>query len=65
MVRQELYALLCCYQAVRQVIDQAARQAGCDPARISFPPALDAVRASVATAISPLGPHDGVRVPGR
>ena len=65
MVRQELYALLCCYQAVRQVIDQAARQAGLDPARISFPPALDAVRASVATAISPLGPHDGIPVPGR
>jgi hypothetical protein len=55
MVRQEMFALLCCYQAVRQVIDAAARQAGCDPARISFPPALDAVRACVATAISPLG----------
>jgi hypothetical protein len=65
MVRQEMFALLCCYQAVRQVIDAAARQAGCDPARISFPPALDAVRDSVATAISPLDTHDGVPVPGR
>jgi Insertion element 4 transposase N-terminal/Transposase DDE domain len=65
MVRQELYALLCCYQAIRQVIDQAARQAGLDPARISFPPALDAVRESVARAISPLDPPDGVPLPGR
>ena len=65
MVRQELYALLCCYQAIRQVIDQAARQAGLDPARISFPPALDAVRASVATAISPLGAENRAAVPGR
>lgn len=65
MVRQELFALLCCYQALRQVIDQAARRAGLEPARISIPPALDAVRASVARAISPLDPHDGVPVPGR
>lgn len=65
MVRQEMFALLCCYQAIRQVIDQAARQAGLDPDRISFPPALDAVRTSVATAISPLDSHHGVPVPGR
>jgi Insertion element 4 transposase N-terminal/Transposase DDE domain len=65
MVRQEMFALLCCYQAIRQVVDAAARQAGCDPARISFPPALDAVRDSLATAISPLDTPDGVPVPGR
>jgi hypothetical protein len=64
-VRQELYALLCCYQAIRQVIDQAARQAGHDPGRISFPPALDAIRHSVGRALSPHGPRPGVRVPGR
>lgn len=64
MVRQELYALLCCYQAVRHVIDAAARQAGLDPARISIPPALDAVRTSVARAISPLEPDGRVPVPG-
>ena len=65
MVRQETFALLCCYQAIRQVIDAAARQAGLDPVRISFPPALDAVRDSVATAISPLDTPDRVPVPGR
>jgi hypothetical protein len=65
MVRQELYALLCCYQAIRQVIDAAARQAGADPARIGFPPALDAVRQSVARAISPLDTARRVPLPGR
>jgi hypothetical protein len=65
MVRQELYALLCCYQAIRQVIDAAARQAGADPARISFPPALDAVRESVARALSPLDTAHRVPLPGR
>lgn len=65
MVRQELYALLCCYQAIRQVIDQAARQAGHEPGRISFPPVLDAVRHSVARALSPHESRPGVRVPGR
>lgn len=64
MVRQELYALLCCYQAIRQVIDAAARQAGTGLGQISFPSALDAVRQSVATAISPLDPRPSVHVPG-
>lgn len=65
MVRQELYALLCCYQAIRQVIDAAGRLAGVRVDQISFPPALDAVRDSVARAFSPLEPEPGVRVPGR
>jgi hypothetical protein len=64
MVRQELYALLCCYQAIRQVIDAAGRQAGVRIKEISFPPALDAVRQSVARAFSPLDPDPGVHVPG-
>lgn len=64
MVRQELYALLCCYQAIRQVIDAAGRQAGLKIDEISFPPALDAVRQSVARAFSPLNPDPGVHVPG-
>jgi Insertion element 4 transposase N-terminal len=37
MVRQELHALLCCYQAVRRVRDPAAHAAGPDPRRIRFP----------------------------
>lgn len=53
MVRQELWALLCCYQAIRQVVSHAAHIAGLDPGLISFPPVLDAVRRSVATVLSP------------
>jgi hypothetical protein len=52
-VRQELWALLCLYQALRSLITRAAVIAGVDPARISFPPVLDAVKDSVKTAFSP------------
>lgn len=52
-VRQELWALLCVYQALRTLITRAAVIAGIDPARISFPPVLDAVKSSVRTAFSP------------
>jgi hypothetical protein len=52
-VRQELWALLCLYQALRSLITRAAVIAGIDPARISFPPVLDAVKDSVKTAFSP------------
>jgi hypothetical protein len=54
MVRQELWALLCCYQAVRRVVGRAAHTAGLDVRRVSFPNAFDAVRQSVATVHSPL-----------
>ncbi len=36
MIRQEIYAMLCCYQAIRTLISHAADDAGLDPARISF-----------------------------
>lgn len=52
-VRQEIWALLCLYQALRTVITQAALIAGVDATRISFPPALDAVKDSVSRAFSP------------
>jgi IS4 transposase len=52
-VRQELWALLCLYQARRTLITKAAVIAGIDPALISFPPVLDAVKSSVRTAFSP------------
>jgi hypothetical protein len=52
-IRQELWALLCVYQALRSLITRAAMIAGVDPARISFPPVLDAVKDSVKTAFSP------------
>ncbi|WP_326437198.1 IS4 family transposase [Streptomyces sp. H27-D2] len=52
-VRQELWALLCVYQALRSLVTRAAVIAGVDPTRISFPPVLDAVKDSVRTAFSP------------
>lgn len=52
-VRQELWALLCVYQALRTLIAKTAVIAGLDPSRISFPPVLDAVKSSVRTAFSP------------
>lgn len=52
-VRQELWALLCLYQALRTLITRAAVIAGVDATRISFPPALDAVKDSVSRAFSP------------
>ena len=52
-VRQEIWALLCLYQALRTLITQAALIAQLDATRISFPPALDAVKDSVGRAFSP------------
>jgi hypothetical protein len=52
-VRQEIWALLCVYQALRTLIHKSAVIAGLDPARISFPPVLDAVKGSVRAAFSP------------
>jgi hypothetical protein len=54
MVRQEVWGLLCCYQAVRLVTAHAAAFADVDVTRVKFPEVLDAVRDSIATAISPL-----------
>ena len=53
MVRQELWGLLCCYQAVRLVAARAGGEAGIDITRIRFPEVLDAVRDSIALAFSP------------
>ena len=54
MVRQELWGLLCCYQAICQVTAQAAARAKIDVWRVSFPQVFDAVCDSVATVLSPL-----------
>lgn len=55
MIRQELYALLCVYQAIRTLIYNSADQAGLDPDRISFTCAKNAIAARVsdAAAFSP------------
>lgn len=52
-VRQEIWALLCLYQALRTLITRAALIAGLDATRIKFLPALDAVKDSVGRAFSP------------
>jgi hypothetical protein len=48
MIRQEIYAMLCCYQAIRILIGHAADDAGIDPRRISFTRARDAVRGRIS-----------------
>lgn len=47
LARQELWALLCVYQAIRVIICRAAAGAGTDPGRVSFTAALHAARRSV------------------
>ena len=55
MIRQELYALLCTYQAIRTLVCHAAAAEGLDPDRISFTRAKEAIAARVsdAAAFSP------------
>jgi transposase IS4-like protein/DDE family transposase len=48
MIRQEIYAMLCCYQAIRTLISHAADDAGTGPARISFTRARDAIRSRIS-----------------
>lgn len=50
LARQELWAYLALYQAIRAVICLAAARAGLDPDRISFTAALHAVRRTLALA---------------
>lgn len=53
MVAQEFWAMLCVYQAIRDLIGQAAPP-GLDPGRVSFKRALHAARDSVTrAALSP------------
>ena len=48
MIRQEIYAMLCCYQAIRALISNAADDSGLDPRRVSFTAARDAVRRRIS-----------------
>jgi hypothetical protein len=58
MIRQEIYAMLCCYQAIRTLISHAADEAGLDPRTVSFTRARDAVRSRISDSgsFSPSGP---------
>lgn len=48
LIRQEIYAMLCCYQAIRTLTNHAAGTAGLNPARISFTRARDAIQARIS-----------------
>ena len=48
MIRQGIYAMLCCYQAIRALISNAASDAGPGPARISFTRARDGIRSRIS-----------------
>lgn len=52
MVEQELYAMLCVYQGIRDLIGYAA-PTGLDPGRVSFAKAIDAARDTVTRAALP------------
>jgi hypothetical protein len=54
-VAQELYAYLITYQAIRQLMHQAAVAADIDPDRLSFTTALRAVRRFITTAATATG----------
>ncbi|MBV9143291.1 MAG: hypothetical protein JO115_20635 [Pseudonocardiales bacterium] len=48
LIRQEPYAMLLCYQAIRTLISHAADTAGIDPARISFTRTRDGIRGRIS-----------------
>jgi len=48
LIRQEIYPMLCCYQAIRTLISHAADTTGLEPARISFTRARDAIQARIS-----------------
>jgi hypothetical protein len=50
LARQELWAYLIIYQAIRVIIARAAAGAGLDPGRISFTATLHAARRTITTA---------------
>lgn len=50
LARQELWAYLATYQAIRTIIARAAAAAGIDPGQVSFTAALHAIRRTITTA---------------
>lgn len=57
MVAQELWAMLCVYQAVRHLATESAAAAGVPPARISFKHALHAAQRTVGADFPPSAPR--------
>ena len=58
MIRQKIYAMLCCYQAIRTLISHAAHDAELDPLLISFTVARQAIRSRIrdSECFSPAAP---------
>jgi Insertion element 4 transposase N-terminal/Transposase DDE domain len=56
MVAQELWAMLCVYQAVRHLATDSATENGIPPAQISFKHALHAAQRTVGANFSPSAP---------
>lgn len=53
MIEQELWAMLCVYQALREMVCDTAREHGPPPDHVSFKQVPNATRRSAGTAISP------------
>ena len=65
MIRQEIYAMLCCYQAIRTLISHAAATPGIDPGRSPLPaPATGSAAASATRVPFPLTALTSSRRPG-
>lgn len=58
MIRREIYAILCCCQAIRALISHVDGDAGLDPARISFTRARNEIRSRISD--SGRFPSDGL-----
>jgi hypothetical protein len=56
MVAQELWAMLCVYQAVRHLATDSAATSGIPPKRISFKHALHAAQCTVGADFPPSAP---------
>jgi len=48
MIRQEIYAMFCCCQAIRTLISHAASHNGLDPGRVRFTRTRDAIRGRIS-----------------
>ncbi|MCY0932402.1 hypothetical protein OTB20_40915 [Streptomyces sp. H27-H1] len=57
MVAQELWAMLCVYQAVRHLATDSATEAAIPPARISFQHALNAAQRTAGADFPPRRPR--------
>ncbi|MFD3637566.1 transposase, partial [Streptomyces sp. NPDC058664] len=60
-IEQEIYGFLLVHHTLRDVMHQAAYEAGLDPDRISFTRTLNAARRHVTGQAAPFPPHDSTK----